>query len=236
MSDTTPLLLIRLEGPLQSWGIRSRWDVRDSQDEPTKSGIIGLLGCTLGYSRNDTCLEELDAALRIGVRVEQPGKPIIDFQTITGKLPTAEGKFKGTENDPWTILSPRTYLQDAAFLVVIGGPIPILRKVHSTLADPHWPVYLGRKCCVATRPVLDCLTSDYASIEDALRRHPWSCQSLELRSQKPPAKLRCTVEDTAGPAIRCDALRINAARMYGFRNVRIFYVTPSVQEEEPSCT
>ena len=40
-----PILLLRLEAPLQSWGTRSRWDVRDTATEPTKSGIIGLLGC-----------------------------------------------------------------------------------------------------------------------------------------------------------------------------------------------
>ena len=44
-----PILFLRLEGPLQSWGIRSRWDVRETQPEPTKSGVIGLLGCALGY-------------------------------------------------------------------------------------------------------------------------------------------------------------------------------------------
>lgn len=36
------ILLLRLEGLLQSWGEHSRWDHRDSSDMPTKSGVIGL--------------------------------------------------------------------------------------------------------------------------------------------------------------------------------------------------
>src|SRR5205814_6367260 len=59
---------LRLEGPLQSWGSRARWDVRDTEPEPTKSGVIGLLGCALGYPLGDTRLEtELDAGFRFGL-------------------------------------------------------------------------------------------------------------------------------------------------------------------------
>ena len=46
------VLVLRLEGPLQSWGERSRWDVRETADRPTKSAVIGLLGAALGLKRN----------------------------------------------------------------------------------------------------------------------------------------------------------------------------------------
>jgi CRISPR system Cascade subunit CasD len=46
-------LFLRLEGPLQSWGERARWDVRDTAPEPTKSGVIGLLACALGLSADE---------------------------------------------------------------------------------------------------------------------------------------------------------------------------------------
>src|SRR5260370_29670583 len=91
-----PILLLRVEGPLQSWGTRSRWDVRDSASEPTKSGIIGLLGCALGYPMYDPRLEALDSLLRFGVRVEHPGPVLADYQTITGFLPTAQGTYRHT--------------------------------------------------------------------------------------------------------------------------------------------
>src|SRR5688572_27664508 len=97
------ILLMRLEGPLQSWGMRSRWDVRDTQPEPTKSGVVGLLGCALGYPTDDRRLEnELDAGLRFGVRVESPGRILEDYQTVTEFLPTAQGTFRhsGVKTSP----------------------------------------------------------------------------------------------------------------------------------------
>lgn len=228
------LLLLRLEGPLQSWGTRSRWDVRDSAPEPTKSGIIGLLGCAMGIPSRDRRLQdELDASLMLGVRVESPGLPLVDFHTITGMLPRADGGFKGSPDDPATIISPRTYLQDAAFLAVLGGPEDLIRRCHDAVLDPQWPVYLGRKCCVPTRPIVDELTDRYLGIEDALRRHPWSCQWLGHRNQGPPPSLECTLDDPAGPHQRLDAVRINPARMYGFRTVRTFTIQPPIQEVAP---
>lgn len=90
-----PLLLLRLEGPLQSWGVRARWEIRDTQPEPTKSGIVGLLGCSLGYPRQDSrMVDELDKGLRMGVRVENPGRILEDYHTITDYLPTANSGFK----------------------------------------------------------------------------------------------------------------------------------------------
>src|SRR3954469_17094930 len=89
-----PILLLRLEGPLQSWGTRSRWDVRDTAPEPTKSGIIGLLGCALGYPLYDPRLEQLSNALRFGVRIENAGAVITDYQTVTDFLPTAAGQYR----------------------------------------------------------------------------------------------------------------------------------------------
>lgn len=231
MSSPT-LLLLRLEGPLQSWGARARWDVRDSAPEPTKSGIIGLLGCALGYGMYDSRLEsELDESLEMGVRIEHPGEPLLDYQTITGVLPRADGGWKGSPGDPATIESPRTYLQDAAFLVALAGDPELLKRCRDALVEPRWPVFLGRKSCPPVRPVLEGLTNQYSSIDDALHRHPWSCQSMERREERPATRLACTVEDARGPARRQDATRINPARMFGFRAVRTFSVEPPCAQE-----
>ena len=236
MSSST-LLLLRLEGPLQSWGMRARWDVRDSEAEPTKSGVMGLLGCALGYPVGDAALEkELDRQLCLGVRVERPGDRLVDYHTVTGLLPTAEGKHKGKPGDPTTIISPRTYLQDAAFLATIAGPPNLLERCRDALTDPRWPVYLGRKCCPPSRPILDELADRYADMDDCLQHHPWSCQTMELQNRRPTTPLRCVVEDPEGQARRCDAVRANPARMYGFRNVRIFHVDPPEEKEDKSCT
>lgn len=217
------LLLLRLEGPLQSWGLRSRWDVRDTGEEPSKSGIVGLLGCALGYPVGDPRLEELDAQLRMGVRVEHPGTRLVDFQTITGVMPTASGGVRGSPDDPATVISPRAYLQDAAFLVVLDGPDEVLRRCAAALAAPRWPLYLGRKSCIPTRPVLEGLTDAYSSIEEALERHPWDWGGRQTLKE-PPSTLRIVVEDPAGEAIRPDRIRVNPARMYANRTVRVGHV------------
>lgn len=227
-------LILRLEGPLQSWGTRARWDVRDSGDEPTKSGIIGLLGCALGYPSGDLRLEVLDSLLSLGVRVERFGQPTVDYQTITGVLPQADGGVRGTQTEPATIVSPRTYLQDAAFLVVIGGPSDVLGHCAAALMDPAWPIYLGRKSCPPVRPVLEELTDVYGSIEDALRRHPWGHES-SMSFPDRPAMLRCTIDDPHGNALRHDRITANPARMYGVRKVRVFLTDFPRSKEEPEC-
>ena len=221
-----PLLLLRLEGPLQSWGLRSRWDVRDTAGEPTKSGVIGLVGAALGYGRGDPRLEQLDAALRLGVRIERPGRRLVDFQTVTGILPTAEGGTKGTAAEPSTIVSLREYLQDAAFLVVLDGPPETLRVCAQALQNPRWPLFLGRKGCPPIRPVFEDLTASYDDVVSALQRHPWDWEGRsELQQTETPAMLQCSLEDPTGQSLRADAIRVNRSRMYAMRNVRTFAVS-----------
>ena len=41
-------LLLRLDGPLQSWGVASRYARRDTLDHQSKSGVIGLCAAALG--------------------------------------------------------------------------------------------------------------------------------------------------------------------------------------------
>jgi CRISPR system Cascade subunit CasD len=230
-----PLLLLRLEGPLQSWGLRARWDHRDSGSEPSKSGLIGLLGCALGYSMYDPRLEELDRQLTLGVRVENAGKPLRDFQTVTGVLPKADGGVKGRADDPSTIISPRTYLQDAAFLAVFGGPEELLKRCHEALITPRWPVYLGRKSCPPSRPVLEGLTYDYDSLRELLKSYPWSWEGVAVL-KKIPSQLRCVIEDQAGEALRPDRIRTNPARMYDNRKVSVFRVNFPGIKEVSQCT
>ena len=47
------VLLIRLEGPLQAWSAQGKLGVRDTEREPTKSGVLGLIGAALGMPRTD---------------------------------------------------------------------------------------------------------------------------------------------------------------------------------------
>lgn len=164
------LLILRLEGALQSWGATSKWDDRDTEDFPTKSGIVGLLGCAMGISRGDPALAELNAAITIAVRADRRGERITDFQTVTGSpLRNAEGKPKSTGN---TLISERVYLQDACFSVFIETEPYWHDRIISALNAPKWCMYLGRKACVPSRPVLECADPEYASLNVALIGYP----------------------------------------------------------------
>ncbi|WP_230741625.1 type I-E CRISPR-associated protein Cas5/CasD [Methanooceanicella nereidis] len=235
MTDYPPILILRLEGPMQSWGLKAKWDIRDTGEEPSKSGIVGLIGCAMGYSRNDPRLvEELDKNLRIGIRIENPGEISKDFHTINGVLPTAEGKFKGSDGEPTTIISIREYIEDASFLVAIEGPGQLLYKIRDAMEDPRWPIYLGRKSCPPTRPIFETITQDYGSIDDVLAKYPWSSYTCEVR-EKYPEELKCIVEDHNGPYMRTDRVQKSPVRMYGIRNVRIFKIKAPIMKED-TCT
>lgn len=139
-------LLLRLQGPMQSWGTTSRFDERDTQLEPSKSGVLGLICAALGRDRAES-VDDL-AALRMGVRVEREGVPMRDYQTATGLI-SATGKVDRER----TVVSPRFYLSDAVFLVGLEGNESLLSHIHSALKQPVWPLALGRKSFVPSLPV-----------------------------------------------------------------------------------
>ena len=161
-------LFLRLEGPMQSWGERARWSVRDSATEPTKSGLVGLLACALGWSEDDD-LQNLSRSIHLGVRCDKQGVLLTDYHTIVGGVLSAEGKIKFNANThkPETVVSQRTYLHDASFLAAIRAEPALVEKLAHALQNPVWPVYLGRKSCPPTLPVY-AGEGDYESLEAAL--------------------------------------------------------------------
>ena len=72
-------LLLRLKGPMQSWGVSSKFDTRTTERAPSKSAIIGMLACALGRRRNES-IDDLNA-LRFGVRIDDEGKLMRDYHT-----------------------------------------------------------------------------------------------------------------------------------------------------------
>lgn len=106
-----PTLLLRLVGPMQSWGTTSRFDQRDTGKEPSKSGVIGLVAAALGIDReNWTDLEPL-THLSMGVRHDRSGVPRRDYQTAQRIISADHSKLHETA------VTTRDYLADAAFLV-----------------------------------------------------------------------------------------------------------------------
>ncbi len=191
-TTTEPGLLLRLSGPLQSWGERSHFNERDTAPFPTRSGIIGLLAAALGRHRGEN-LDDL-ARLAITVRTDRPGVLLRDLHTVGGGLPpkatvtTAEGKKRS--GDTGTLLTHRAYLADAVFtLALTADDTSLLTRAAAALASPCWPPYLGRRSCPPEGPLLlghfDDVLRHLVRLPIAAPRPPHDTSGIEFLADRP---------------------------------------------------
>lgn len=205
-------LLLRLQGAMQSWGTTSRFDERDTQLEPSKSGVLGLVCAALGRDRHEP-VKDL-ALLRMGVRVDHEGVPMRDYQTATGVL-IATGKSDLRR----TVVSPRYYLSDAAFLVGLeGADEALLTRIHAALRASHWPLALGRKSFAPGMPIWLPNGLSPLPLEAALAQYP---RLASVRRPDSRPTLRCLLEDDQEGAVRLDQpVAPFAERRFGPRFVK----------------
>jgi CRISPR system Cascade subunit CasD len=189
-------LRMRFAGPMQSWGTQSRFTVRDTGLEPSKSGVVGLLCAALGRPRAQE-VHDL-ANLPMAVRVDREGVMACDFHTAQEVL-RADGS--GCAE---TVISSRYYLADADFLVVLEGQRALLDRLDTALRRPVWPLYLGRKSFVpgwpiawvdAAAAVLDDDLSTVMRSTDWRKRH---------EREAPPNRLRCVSDVPLGDSKSCE--------------------------------
>ena len=175
-------LFLRLEGPLQSWGDNSKFVIRRTMDAPTKSGVLGLVCCAMGLSRQQACrrLPQLNE-LCMGVRVDRPGTLWQDYHTVGARIGIlrADGagiKYTAPTDEQQTLITRRYYLCDASFLVAMQGAAELLDEVHRALSHPRWPVFLGRKSCPPSAPLVhgdDRDVGAFGDLREALASRPW---------------------------------------------------------------
>lgn len=224
------VLLLRLCGPMQSWGVQSRFSVRETGLEPSKSGVVGLIAAALGRPRSAN-VSDL-AALEMGVRVDAEGLLRYDFHTAQNVL-KAGGGLKDTEP------SRRYYLADARFLVGLAGEdLGLLTTIHAALRDPVWPLFLGRKAFVPGEPI--CLVDGLrpnAELIATLSSYRW------LGSPgKPPEQVRLVLEDSNGADVRKDVPVCFAEReSYATRRLTMDFIPlvglqPTRPAQEAPCT
>lgn len=227
-------LFLRLEGPMQSWGERARWSVRDSAPEPTKSGVVGLLGCALGWSADDD-LRHLAEQIRVGVRCDRPGVAQVDYHTVGGGAETpmllqADGKPKRNPTDkrPHTEQTWRTYLHDASFLIVVQADAALIAKLAEAVQAPHWPFFLGRKSCPPSLPVFAGV-GDHPSLEDALRVYPYHYPLHSIV----PTQVRTVLECAPHEGVRRrDQTLSRSYRTFAPRYAREVLLAVTAQPEE----
>lgn len=194
-------LLLRLAGPMQSWGTDSKFDVRRTQREPSKSGVIGLVAAALGVSRQDRQALATLACLRFGVRVDREGTLLRDYHTAHGKT---------CKKEEVVYITNRYYLADAVFVAGLESENEaLLEKIGEALASPAFPLYLGRRSCSPTGRIF--LGISPKPLEEALRENaPDSASWLVLDAKAgEPGGLQRDVPLSFNPN----------RREYGFRRV-----------------
>lgn len=180
-------LLLRLAGPLQSWGTSSKFDIRKTEKYPSKSGVVGMLASALGM-RRDSDLGRL-TALRFGVRVDSEGELVRDLHTAR-------------KDEKTSYLTTRHYLSDAVFLAGFEGDDEIyLSELDDALRAPAYPLFLGRRSCPPVLPLS--LGVRDASLEDALtgepcQLSPYARQRWNMKKDAARPKLRVIMDAPAG--------------------------------------
>lgn len=209
----TSTLLIRLQTPMQAWGVESKFNVRDTCREPTKSGIIGLLCCALGRKRDENVDDLVN--LRMGVRVDQEGVMMRDFQTARNIM-SANGEV-GADT-----ISQRFYLSDAIFLVGLEGSDDLLlKKLLNALQHPRWLLYLGRRAFPPSNPVWlrDGLKMGI-NLESALEEYPFLGSEKTFQKSK---ELRYIIEDPNGSITQRDYPLLFATRTFQSRSQKVYF-------------
>jgi len=201
------ILLLALSGPLQSWGDSSRY---------VKRGTRWMLASALGRSREDK-LDDL-SSLEFGVRLDQPGSLLVDFQT---ERPL------GDTNKAMP-LSYRYYLADAKFLVALAGDVSLLQELDEALRHPSWPLYLGRRSCPPDTPPSRGVRDDYQDVRSALSSEPWLAMGRYRRRHQYVTDLEVACDVREGESAESQAdLPLSfsgAGRKYAGRGVYRFRV------------
>ncbi len=168
-------LFLRAEGPLQAWGVQeSKFVVRRTAVAPTKSGVIGMLCAALGVPRDqvgEKWLPKLND-LRMGVRVDRPGVRWWDYHTVGAGMKMRIAKGAGEVREG-AMLTRREYLCDASFLVALLGEPLLIAELAGAMKEPRWTLYLGRKSCPPSRPLMEHPPGVFQDLVSALKSVQW---------------------------------------------------------------
>ncbi|MGA5823149.1 type I-E CRISPR-associated protein Cas5/CasD [Kitasatospora sp. NPDC094028] len=232
------VLVLRLAGPLQSWGERSAFNRRDTPPQPTKSGVVGLLAAAAGRPREADITDLI--GLRLGVRIDQPGTLLRDYHTVSDyrgrPLPqagvNAKGLQKPTSPAKDTHVTHRYYLQDAVFVAAVQGPATLVTALAAAIRHPAFPLALGRRSCVPTQPItLGAVRA--GTLESVLAEEPWQAgkaakNAYLRRAERGPEPfsphridLAATFDDPSGQDTAQDVPRSFSPRDRGFSTRRI---------------
>lgn len=216
-------LLLRLAAPLQAWGTDSKFETRRTDQVPSKSGVIGMLAAALGLPR-DADLSAL-AALRFGVRVDRAGDLLYDYHTVKAI------KIKQKSTEEITYVTHRYYLADAIFVVGFESTDrKFLEKLENALRHPCYPLFLGRRSCPPTLPLL--LGVCDKDLETALREAE-NQNTKNRRQAYRYIRLDCKPGDFEGAVLRDVPSSFSPyKREFGYRRVKEIWLQDALVSED----
>lgn len=204
-------LILRLEGPLQAWGDVAMDPRRPTRAFPSRSGLAGLIANALGWRYRDadrtTALQD---ALRYAVREDRRPQIIRDYQTAdlgaigdVGWTRWGIEKRGGSAAEGTQILE-KFYLADGSFRVALtlaDRQAVSLDGVEQALRRPARPLFLGRKGCPPSMPLLPRPESSRISAPtplDALLRVPLDGTDLGASQLAPAQQVRIWYDPADG--------------------------------------
>jgi CRISPR system Cascade subunit CasD len=237
-------LILRLSGPMQSWGTQSRFTMRDAGREPSKSGVVGLLAAAQGLPRNDSSGISKLMTLRMAVRIDREGILRRDYQTTGGGLRPGSvgyGVIDASGKKGNAVLSNRYYLADADFRVALeSDDDDWLHEIQLALSAPKWSLFLGRKAFIPACPIGVGVREKLSAAEALLH----SDEKVFVRSDRERkellqvGQLRAVVEVTdprEADDIRCDVTDSFQERDFHTRYVttRWIELSPDMVQLDP---
>lgn len=165
----TDYLVFQLYGPMASWGQPAVGGDRATAMSPTRSAILGLLGAALGIRRDEEgCLDTLHQSVRVATKQLTPSSLLRDYHT--SQVPARNNKYvyrtrknellDEQKNKLNTVLSTRDYRCDGLWVVALSlteKASMTLEMLQQALQRPVFVLYLGRKSCPISAPLLPTL-------------------------------------------------------------------------------
>ena len=221
------ILVVRFVAPMMSCGGSDAvFTTRTTGRHITKSQCLG----TIHNARGGLDTEAIPDLLSLGVSIREDVPPqaiLDDYQTVAGVM-HADRKIRKGRIASEQQQVHKHYLCDAAMTAFIVGGRDLLGEIAEYLADPVRPLYIGRRNCVPSEPLVEDPTTaviDTDDVKGAMREVP-----LIAFSDRPlSTPVRCHVEIIPGmqmpdpipliSRIRDVPMGVLRDRIFGYRQV-----------------
>ena len=220
------LLLFRIEAPFAAWGAAGAGsERRPTWDEPSKSGVLGLVAGALGIDRGDaTTLDALHGGYDFAVQTLRAPHLLVDYHTVQtvhqARKAATRGAMLASDKPTDTLVTRRDYAIDGAWLCALAARESAPHDAHAVadaMRAPHFVPYAGRRACPLSHP-LDPEVMDSASMPRAFAAYRVG-RVWDGRIEPGAIHADAALAGEGGQVLRTrrDALAGAAARRYALR-------------------